>query len=157
MSGESAVSAISVNGGPPSEVVSDILRISPGWMDAMRTLFIDHRDFSSVDTSPPAAIVNQAFANNSSTARIQSGSGSRRNARFQVVGLVRDARSKRGIPTDGPRNFCGAYVPRANPMAMASSSAVEFYVSNIRTQMAINWRAPSASGCRRWWRCSSRS
>ena len=36
MSGESAVTAIAINGEAPGEVLSDVLNISPGWMDTMR-------------------------------------------------------------------------------------------------------------------------
>jgi predicted permease len=166
MSGESAVGAISVNGGPPSEVVSDILRISPGWMDAMRIPFIDGRDFNSADTSPPAAIVNQAFAKQFFNGENPVGKWfETQRVQFQVVGFVRDARSRdslrrpilpttyfplHAVDVSGafPPMGRGTFVVRtqsANPMAMASilrqgvpRARSEFYVINIRTQMEIN-------------------
>jgi putative ABC transport system permease protein len=61
MSGESWVSDIAINGAPPSEVYSDFLSVSPGWVEEMRIPLIDGRDFRATDTNPTAAIVNDAF------------------------------------------------------------------------------------------------
>jgi predicted permease len=166
MSGESAVGAVSVNAGPPSEILADILRISPGWMDAMRIPLIDGRDFNSADTNPPAAIVNQAFAKQFFNGENPVGKRFEiERVRCQVVGFVRDSRSRDNmrrpiLPTvflplhavDPHGAFLpagrGTFVVRtrsANPMAFASILRREvprarsgFYVSNIRTQTEIN-------------------
>jgi putative ABC transport system permease protein len=166
MSGESSVGAISVNGAPPSEVLSDFLRVSPGWFDAMRIPLIDGRDFSAADTNPPVAIVNQAFAKQFFNGENPAGKWfENEHARFQIVGLVRDARSRDDmrrpiLPTayfpfhtvDSKGAFVpmgrGTFVVRtrtANPMALASILRQEvpragsaIYISTILTQVEIN-------------------
>ena len=165
MSGESAVGAISVNGAPPGEVLSDILRISPGWLDTMRIPLLDGRDFRAADTNPPAAIVNQAFAKRFFNGENPVGKWfESQHGRFQVVGFVRDARSRddmrRPIRATAYLPFDtvdakGAFVPMgrgtfvvrtrtANPMALASlvrrevsRAGAAIYVRNIRTQLEI--------------------
>jgi predicted permease len=166
MSGESSNGTISIDGGPPSEVLSDFLRISPGWMGAMRIPLIDGRDFNTADTNPPAAIVNQAFAKQFFDGENPVGkSFENERVRFQVVGLVRDARSRddRRFPIRPTAYFPfhtvdakGAFLPMGrgtfvvrtrseNPMVLASMlhrevprARSEFYVNNIRTQIEIN-------------------
>ncbi len=166
MSGESAVGAISVNGAPPSEVLSDVLRVSPGWFDTMRIPLIDGRDFSPADTNPPAAIVNQAFAKQFFNGGNPTGKWfENEHVRFQIVGFVRDARSRDDmrrpiLPTAyfpfQKVDAKGAFVPMgrgtlvvrtrtANPMALASILLREvsragsaIYIRNIRTQVEIN-------------------
>jgi predicted permease len=119
MSGESAVGLISVNGEPPSEVFSDFLSVSPGWLETMRIPLIDGADFRDIEVyrgaplvnldrsawhvtggSPGATIVNQAFAKQyfggadpvgKSFERVDS-AGAR--LRLQIAGYVRDARSR---------------------------------------------------------------
>jgi predicted permease len=166
MSGESSVGAISIDGGPPSEVLSDLLRVSPGWMDTMRIPLIDGRDFGEGDTNPPVAMVNEAFAKQFFNGRNPTGkwfeSG---GARFQIAGFVRDARSRddvrlpirpmayfplHAIDAKGALQPMGrgTFVVRtrsANPLAMASMlrqevprARSEFRVGNIRTQTEIN-------------------
>jgi predicted permease len=166
MSGESAGGAISVNGAPPSEVLSDFLRISPGWLDAMRIRLIDGRDFRAADTNPAVAIVNQAFAKQFFNGENPVGKWfENEHVRFQIVGFVSDARSRDDMrrpiratayfpfhPVDSKGAFVpmgrGTFVVRtrtANPMALASSLGQEvpragsaIYVSNMRTQGEIN-------------------
>ena len=166
MSGESNVGSVAINGGPPSEVLSDLLRISPGWMDAMRIPLIDGRDFGEGDTNPPVAMVNEAFAKQFFNGENPTGkwfeSG---GARFQVVGFVRDARSRDDVrlpirpmayfplhATDAKGGLQpmgrGTFVVRtrsANSLAMASMlrqevprARSEFRVRNIRAQTEIN-------------------
>jgi len=60
MSGESAVSFVSIDGAAPAEMFCDLLNVSPGWFDVMKIPLIDGRDFRAEDG--PVAIVNQAFA-----------------------------------------------------------------------------------------------
>ncbi|HEY6340767.1 MAG TPA: ABC transporter permease [Bryobacteraceae bacterium] len=119
MSGESAVGSISTNGELPTEVFSDFLSVSPGWLETMRIPLIDGSDFRNTDAyrsapainvdpmtpraaedSSGAAIVNQAFAKQyfggadpvgRSFERVNS-SGAR--LRLEIVGYVRDARSR---------------------------------------------------------------
>jgi predicted lysophospholipase L1 biosynthesis ABC-type transport system permease subunit len=166
MSGESSVGAISINGGARSEVLSDLLRVSPGWMDAMRIPFIDGRDFGAGDTNPPVAMVNEAFAKQFFNGENPTGKWfENEGARFQVVGYVRDARSRDDVrlpirpiayfpfqAIDAKGAFRpmgrGTFVVRtrsANPLAMVSvlrqevpQARSEFRVRNIRTQTEIN-------------------
>jgi putative ABC transport system permease protein len=172
MSGESWVGFISIHGGPPNEVFSDVLSVSPGWIDTMKIPFIDGRDFRTEETYPPAAIVNQAFANQffggedpvgKTFDTVDGGTGTRVN--FQIVGFVRDARSRDNVrlpirPTAyvpfRAVNAAGALEPRgrgtfvvrtssANPLALASllrqevpRARPEFRVNRVRAQMEIN-------------------
>jgi predicted permease len=172
MSGESWIGFISIHGAPASEVFSDFLSISPDWIDAMKIPFIDGRDFREEETFPPAAIVNQAFANQyfdgedpvgKTFETVDSRTGTR--VGFQIVGFVRDARSRdsmrlpirptayvpfRSIDAAGalqPKNR-GTFVVRtsaANPLALASllrqevpSARPEFRVNRVRAQVEIN-------------------
>jgi putative ABC transport system permease protein len=166
MSGESAGGAISVGGAPANEALADFLRISPGWFDTMRIPRIDGRDLSAADTNPPVSIVNQTFAKQYFNGENPVGkwfeSG---QVRFQVVGFVRDARSRdnmripirptayfplhavdaKGAPLAAGRGTFVVRTRSANPMALASilrqevpRARSEFYVTNIRAQTEIN-------------------
>lgn len=171
MSGESWISDISVRGGPTSEVFCDFLSVSPGWFDEMKIPFLDGRDFRPEETYPPAAVVNQAFANqyfegeNPVGKAFQTEDSAGVRTDFQIVGFVRDARSRnelrlpiwptayvpfRAVDASGvlqPRSR-GTFVVRtfhANPIALASllhqevpRARPEFRVNNIRTQVEIN-------------------
>ena len=166
MSGEAAVGAISVHGAPPSEVLSDFLKISPGFLEAMRIPVVEGRDFSATDTNPSVAIVNVAFAKQFFDGESPVGKWfENEHVRFQMVGFVRDARSRDDMrrPIRPTAYFPfhsvdpkGAVVPMgrgtfvirsrtANPMALASILRQEvpragsaIYVSNVRTQVEIN-------------------
>jgi predicted permease len=166
MSGESAVTSVSVNGSAPGEVLSDVLNISPGWMDTMRIPFLDGRDFTAADNGPAVAIVNRAFAKQFFSGEDPVGKWFESNrGRSQIVGLVPDARSRdnmripirpivylplQGIDAKGAAQTMGrgTFVVRtssANPMAMASTlrqevrrARSEFHVGNIRAQSEIN-------------------
>jgi predicted permease len=170
MSGESWVGDISIDGAPPSEVFSDFLSVSPGWIDTMRIPFIDGRDFRATDTNPTVAMVNEAFAKQYFGSenpigkwfeKVEAG----RRVRFQIVGFVRDARSRDDMrlairptayvpfqSTDAKGAFQpagrGTFVVRTSspdPLALASilrqevpRARSEFRVSNIRTQVELN-------------------
>ncbi len=54
-------SSISINGGPPSPISAWYLSVSPGWLSTMKIPLVSGRDFRPQDTSPGAAIVNEAF------------------------------------------------------------------------------------------------
>jgi len=100
MSGESWVAEIGVNGGAPSDVLSDVLAVSPGWLDEMKIPFLDGRDFRRGESYPNVAIVNQAFANEffrgenpiGKTFETMDAKGT--PARVAIVGYVKDARSR---------------------------------------------------------------
>jgi len=161
--------SISINGSGPSSTLAYFLNVSPGWLETMKIPLLDGRDFLSTDTTPGAAIINGTFAKTFFKDEHPVGKffeeifpyGER--ARFQVVGLVRDAhyrsiREQHTLPT--------AYLPflshdrkawwsasgaafiirtnTENPLALASTlrqaipqSHAEFRVSNIRTQQEI--------------------
>jgi putative ABC transport system permease protein len=169
MSGESAIGDISISGGPPSEVYSDFLSVSPGWMDTMKIPFLGGRDFVASDANPAVAIVNQAFAKQYFDGENPIGKWFEKVAdarsRLQVVGYVRDARSREDMrrpirPTayvpfqsvDAKGAFQpmgrGTFVVRTssgNPLALASilrrevpNVRAEIRVSNIRTQTEID-------------------
>ncbi|NUQ29345.1 MAG: FtsX-like permease family protein [Acidobacteriaceae bacterium] len=53
--------SISVNAAPPTDTWSYFLSISPGWLNTMKMRLIEGRDFTSTDSFPGEAIVNQAF------------------------------------------------------------------------------------------------
>jgi predicted permease len=156
MSGESSVGAISVNGAPPSESLADFLRISPGFLDTLRIPLIDGRDFNATDTNP--VIVNLAFAKQFFNGENPVGKWFENDhVRFQIVGFVRDARSRddmrRPIRPTAYFPFSlpiarGTFVVRtrtANPMALASTLRQEvpragsaIYISSVRAQAEIN-------------------
>jgi predicted permease len=157
---------ISIDGGPPSEVGAWFLNVSPGWMDVMKIPLIDGRDFRASDISPGVAIVNEAFARqyfngeNPIGKSFEGTSGWMRGQRFQIVGLVRDARYRYIRQAILPVAYApfhridfsgallgGTFVVRtssANPLALASilrrevpRARAEFRVSNIRTQAEL--------------------
>jgi predicted permease len=174
MSGESAVGNISINGAAPSDVFSDFVSISPGWRDVMRVPLLGGRDFRATDFNPAVAMVNQAFAKQYFNGEdpvgkwFQRVDPARGSPRFEIVGMVGDARSRDNLRlTIRPTVYIpfqsvdekGAFVPSgrgtfvvrtasANPMALASTLRREvpharsgFRVSNIRTQVELNGSA----------------
>ncbi|MGO9262663.1 MAG: ABC transporter permease [Bryobacteraceae bacterium] len=170
MSGEAAINYISTNGGPPSDVFCDFLRVSPGWVETMRIPLMDGRDFRASDASPTVAMVNVAFSKQYLNGENPVGKSfetnqSGRRVRFQIVGFVRDARSRDDMrlpirPTAyvpfhaiDPQGALqpmarGTFVVRtstANPLAVASilrqevpKARPEFRITNIRTQVEID-------------------
>jgi putative ABC transport system permease protein len=95
MSGESSVGFVAVDGAPASDLFTDVLHISPGWVDVMKIPWIDGRDFRANDAAPESAIVNQAFVQqffpgqNPVGKTFESGKD-----RIRIVGYIRDARSR---------------------------------------------------------------
>jgi predicted permease len=171
MSGESATGNISIDGAPESEVFCDFLSVSPGWTDEMRIPFVDGRDFRAGDANPTVAIVNEAFARQYFNGRNPVGKSFERSGgaggrlRFQIVGFIRDARSRdrmripirptayvpfhaidaKGAPKPIGRGTFVVRTSSPNPLALASTlrrevarARSEFRVSNIRTQVEIN-------------------
>jgi predicted permease len=170
LSGESNVGNISINGAPPDEVFSDFLSVSPGWADTMKIPFINGRDFRAADTNPAVAIVNQVFAKQYYSGEDPTGKwfermdGTGKRLRMQIVGFVRDARSRDMRRPIRPTAWVPFYSSDANGALQAASrgtfivrtsrrdavplvstlrEAVSrarpgFLVENIRTQVEIN-------------------
>jgi putative ABC transport system permease protein len=158
--------SVSINGAPPTEDGAWFMNVSPGWIDTVKIPLIDGRDFRPSEISPGAAIVNQAFARQYLDGKNPIGkwfegtSGYMRGQRFQIVGLVRDARYRYlrqpVLPVaytpfhrmdDKGTMLGGTFVVRTssrNPLALASilrrevsRARPEFRVSNIRTQKEL--------------------
>jgi predicted permease len=160
------LNGISINNGPPSEVPAWFINVSPGWLDTMKIPFITGRDFRPTDLSPGVAIVNEAFARqffaqeNPLGKWFEGTSGWMRGQKFQIVGLVRDARYRylrqaflpvaytpfRRTEAKGTMQG-GTLVVRtsaSNPLALASilrkeipRARPEFRVSNMRTEQEL--------------------
>ena len=170
LSGYSSNNSVAINGGPPSETLAYFLNVSPGWINTMKIPLLDGRDLAAGDTDPGAALVNEAFAkqflkgeNPVGKSFDEVGDDGPR-VRFQIVGLVRNARYRdvRGpiVPVayipfhsiDSKGAFKaidrGTFVVRTfstDPLALASTlrqevahARSEFRVSNIRTQLEID-------------------
>jgi putative ABC transport system permease protein len=152
---------VSVNGAPPGPVLAYFLKVSPGWIDAMKIPFVDGRDFRPRDTFPGAAIVNETFAKQFFGTENPMGKWfAKDDLRCQVVGVVRDAPYRNVREPILPSVYVpihqidahGALQPirgatfmvrttSANPMALASilrqevpRERPEFRVGNVRTQ-----------------------
>jgi putative ABC transport system permease protein len=167
LSGNGSNSFLSINGAPPGNVLAFFLTVSPGWLDTMKIPLIDGRDFHASDTSPGAAIVNEAFAKQFFNGENPVGKSfvkTYRHAGFRIIGLVRNAHYSEMRETALPvayvpfqsLNAQGAWQPErsatfivrtsgANPLALASvlrrevtRARSEFRVSNIRTQEELN-------------------
>ena len=162
MSGTMSNNFISIDGAPPSDVLAFFLRVSPGWLDAMKIPLIDGRDFRSADTDPSVAIVNQTFVKQYFGGQNAIGKSFEMTyparTRFQIVGIAKDAgyRSVREpmlpvfyIPfeTAGSRSEATILVRTSSPDPLllaptlrkeVSRARTGFRVSNIRTQLEIN-------------------
>ena len=159
-------SGISIDGAAPADAEAWFLNVSPRWLDAMKIPLIDGRDFRPSDLSPGAAIVNEAFARQYFEGKNPIGkwfegtSGYMRGQRFQIVGLVRDARYRYmrepALPAaytpfhrlDAKGTFLGGtFVVRTSspdPLAIASilrreipRARPEFRVSTIRSEAEL--------------------
>jgi predicted permease len=156
---------VSVNGAPPGPVLAYFLHVSPGWLDAMKIRLVEGRDFRPSDTSPGAALVNEAFVRQYFNRQPPLGiSFAKDDLRFTAVGVVANAPYERlrepplpvayvpfhsidekGAPlTLGDATFI-VRTASANPLALASMLRREiprvrpgFRVSDIRTQEEIN-------------------
>ena len=160
------LNAISINNSHPSEVPAWFMNVSSGWLDTMKIPFISGRDFRPTDLSPGVAIVNETFARqffayeNPLGKWFQGTSGWMRGQKFQIVGLVHDARYRYLRQTVLPVAYTpfrrteakgtmqgGTLVVRtsaSNPLALASllrkeipRIRPEFRVSNIRTEQEL--------------------
>jgi predicted permease len=155
---------ISINGAPPTDVLTYFLNVSPGWLDAMKIPLIDGRDFLAGDTDPGAALVNETFVKTYFPGQNPIGrtfGRMRRQVSYRIVGVVRDAPYRKlreaalpvaYVPFHAVEATTGALVnwtwatfivrtSGANPMAMAavlrgevSKARGEFRVSDLRSQ-----------------------
>jgi predicted permease len=155
---------VSVNGAPPGPVLAYFLKISPGFIDVMKMHLLEGRDFREGETSPGAAIVNQTFVREFFRGTSPVGQMfAKGSARYQVVGVVRDAPYDNLRETPRPVAYVpfhliganGAPIPvgegnfvvrtsSANPLALVSTlrreipdARPDFRVSNIRTQQEL--------------------
>ena len=128
------------------------LSVSPGWIDDGIPL-IDGRDFRPAETYPRCAIVNEAFAKqyfdgeNPWENLRQSGPARRRERVHQIVGFVRDARSRDGLrlpiqPTALFRFARSMPAGRGAPRPGARSSCAR------RARTRWRWRPSCARKCR---------
>jgi predicted permease len=165
-------SAVSINGAPYApDVAASFLSVSPGWLDTMKIPLLAGRDFRANDIYLTAlksgvAIVNEAFATqyfngeNPVGKSFETTTGGLHGLRFQIVGLVGDARHwnmREPIApvaynpfhwADGAESARltgqGTFIVRTsspNPLTLASvlrrevwRARPDFYVSNVRTQ-----------------------
>jgi predicted permease len=152
---------VSVNGAPPGPDLAYFLNVSPGWLGAMKIPFIEGRDLRAGDTSPGAAVVNEAFAKQFLNGERPVGKTfAKGSSRYEIVGMVRDAPYRNLREPILPVAYVpvhefnakgalkalrsGTFIVRtagANPLALASTlrrevpcAHSEFRVSNIRTQ-----------------------
>jgi putative ABC transport system permease protein len=95
MNGNSRNNLISVDGSPTAENLTYFRYIAPGFLGLMKIPLVDGRDFRLGDTSPGAAIVNEAFARayldgKNPVGRWLDRTPARGHSKYQIVGLVRD-------------------------------------------------------------------
>ncbi len=156
---------VSVNGAPPGPVLAYFLSVSPGWVDTMRIPWVEGRDFRETDSTPGAAIVNEAFVRQFLEGRRAIGTSfSKGDLRFTVVGVVRNAPYRdlrepdipvayvpfrsvdaKGVPGEAGSATLVVRTSGENLLAMAPTLRREvplarpgFRVSNIRTQQEID-------------------
>ena len=104
---------IALNGVITGETLSYFLGVSPGWRETMKIPLVAGRDFRAGDTYPGAAIVNQAFVRTYFRGQNPVGryfdktQGNRQRPRFQIIGVVADARYRNMREPISPT----AYVP----------------------------------------------
>ena len=90
--------AITIHGGPPSDIAAAFMNVSPGWLETIKIPLLSGRDLSANDVMPGAAIVNQMFAKqffdgaNPIGQTFEGTSAFMKGMKFQIVGVVGDAR-----------------------------------------------------------------
>ncbi len=161
LSGNGSNGFIMRNGAPVNDTLAYFLGVSPGWMETMKIPILDGRDFRPGENYPDVAIVNESFAKAYFHGEDPVGKWFERpKERFQIVGLVRDARYRYvrepmtptafvplaradGTPLWPGESFLVRTVA-ANPMALASTlrravpqARADFRVSSVRTQQEL--------------------
>jgi predicted permease len=161
MTGGSWNGFIAINGAAPDPAASYFLNVSPEWRAIMKIPLLQGRDLRAGDTVPGSALVNDAFARqylrgeNPVGRSFEVVQNEGRRVRYQIVGLVGDARYRNMrepmkpsayFPFQGSFGRATFMVRTAsqNPLAIASVLRQEvpralpgFRVSNIRTQTAL--------------------
>ncbi|MDR3717312.1 MAG: ABC transporter permease [Bryobacteraceae bacterium] len=90
--------SVSINGGPPSEDLTYLMNVSPGWIGTMKIRLMNGSDFSAFHTYPGAAIVNDTFVERyfkgeNPVGRWFDETGDEgERTHLQIVGVVRDVR-----------------------------------------------------------------
>lgn len=161
MTGSSWNGFISVNGAAPSQVPSYFLTVSPKWREILKIPMLRGRDFIDSDTPRGSALVNETFAKQyfggeppvGKSFEVVANEG--RRIRYQVVGLVADARYRdmrepmqptAYFPFKATYNRATFIVRTAggNSLPLGSALRLEvpraragFRVSNILTQTAL--------------------
>src|SRR5258708_7226842 len=123
---------VAVDGHPPGETLAYFLKVSPRWIDTLKIPFMDGRDFRASDTSPGVAIVNQAFVKEYFHGENPIGKSFEKtydHLRFQVVGVVRDARYRNMREPITPT----AYIPLHSAKADGSLAAISRATLLVRT------------------------
>ena len=157
--------------GASTEVLAYFLGVSPGWTETMKIPLLDGRGLREGETFPGVALVNEAFARQcfgganpvGKWFEKETGDGVTRY-RFQVVGLVRDARYRNLREPITPTAYVpfqsvdgkgapqgkasGVFIVRTsaeNPLAMASilrrevpRARPELRITNVRAQTELN-------------------
>ena len=159
LSGNGANGFIMLNRVPANDTLAYFLAVSPGWLDVMGIPLVDGRDFRP-DDPPLSVIVNEAFARTYFNGADPVGRWFERPqgpgfARYQIVGLVRDARYRNMREPITPTAYVlltqseasETFIVRtaaSNPLAMAQflrrevpRARREFRVSNVRTQQEL--------------------
>jgi predicted permease len=151
---------VTVNGGPPHDLLNYFLNVSPGWLGAMKIPLIAGRDFRRNDMPSNTAIVNRAFAQEYFNGEDPVGKGfDRGKQHFEIVGLVtnthyRNLREPMTATAFVPMKYLADPLGSAtflvrtespNPLTIAPMlrreiprARSEFRVSNMRTQLEIN-------------------
>jgi predicted permease len=154
LSGNSWNGFVSVNGAPPGPMDAEFMKVSPGWLEAMKLPLVSGRDFRPDDTLPGMAMVNETFVRVFLNGLRPIGVQIAKDAQsFRVVGVVRDApyrdvhediRPVVFVPFHSAQQTREAtFVVRtasANPLAMASilrRAVTRARVSNARPQMEL--------------------
>jgi putative ABC transport system permease protein len=165
---------ISIHDEPPGPIQTYFLTVSPGWVETMKIALLEGRDFRLSDTSPGpdtgtgypgAAIVNETFAKTYFGGANPVGKSFKwSRARFEIVGLTRDAPYRRlrepmlpvaylpfqqvGVKGEAIADGGGTFVIRIKadvPMTSmeqtlrqaVSKAHAGFRVSNLRTQEEV--------------------
>jgi predicted permease len=169
LSGNGSNGTIWVNG-EPTEVLAYFLGVSPEWRRTMGIALLSGRDFRARETSPGVALVNEAFVEQCFAGANPIGKyfdrGNRRGNRFQVVGIVRNARYRNLREPITPTAYIpfrvvngngevqpvdsAAFIVRtvpADPLSLAAAlrrevprARSELWVSNLHSQLELNGR-----------------
>jgi hypothetical protein len=158
LSGNGSNGFVLKEGAPAADTLSYFLTVTPGWIDTMKIPLLDGRDLRPTDASPGPVLVNEAFVRKYFAGENPVGQWfERRGAshpRFQIVGVVRDARYRNMREPITPTAYLPLQTERratllvrtasSDPLALAQTLRREvararsgFRVSGIRTQAEL--------------------